>query len=82
MNIRLDSTREASLYVGSGCPFCGRALPEDGACACGVWKRIPVKSPTYLIELTEKGPELAKDSKYWSEQYKAAQAEKERAACV
>jgi hypothetical protein len=80
MNIRLDGSGHTALYASDGCPFCGRPLPEEGACPCGVWKRIRLTAPTYLIELTPKGPELAKDSNYWVEQYKAANAEKERAA--
>ena len=76
MNIRMQSTKEAVLYAGSDCPFCSRPLPESGACACKVWKRTPVQSPTYLIELTPEHKDLVNKEGYWSAQYAAAKDEK------
>ena len=80
MNIRLDSTGHAALYASGDCPFCGRRMLESGACACGVWKRTPVNSPTFLIELTPNHRELVNKEGYWAEQFKAAKAEKGQAA--
>lgn len=78
MNIRIDSSGHHALYAGPNCPFCGRLMPENGSCACGVWKRAPLSNPSYLIELTEKGPALAQNLSHYAEQRKAALAEQEQ----
>ena len=76
MNIQMHDSYTGAIYSSSNCGFCGRTLPENGTCVCGVWKRVQVTQPVYIIELAPGGDKLAKQPGYFDAQQRQRNQER------